>query len=283
VIAMTNGANARFPMTPARWLTLALGVPVLLAMIAGTGFSTIANIGAGSFKVHQAIPLNGTRLTAQIDGDVTLRQAAVGSADFTGIAHYSLVRARVTATGGAIRFHCPLSVGNCDLNGTLQIPDSIASVSLSTGGGDVNVPDFSGQSLTLNAAGGNLMAGSLSGALNMSTGGGDATAATLRGGPLTLALDGGNLSVVAMRDSRATITSGGGDVTLAYTKAPTSLQITADGGNVMLTLPKSGAHYDIVTSPAGGNVSVSPSLPVGSSNKITVNSGGGDITINAGS
>lgn len=280
---MTNGANTRFPMTPARWLTLALGVPVLLAMIGGTAFSTIAGIGAGSFKVRQTIPLNGTRLTAQINGNVALRQAAVRTAHFAGIAHYSLVRAKVTATRGAVRFHCPLAVGNCDLNGTLQIPDSTASVSLSTGGGDVNVPDFSGRSLTLNTDGGNLSAGSLNSALTMSTGGGDAVATTLRGGPLNLALDGGNLSVVAMRDSRATITSGGGDIALGYAKAPTSLQITADGGNVVLTLPKSGAHYDIVTNPAGGNVSVSPSLPVGSSNKITVDTGGGDITINAAS
>ena len=280
---MTNGAHTRFPMTPARWLTLALGVPVLLAMIGGIGFSTVANIGAGSFKVRQAIPLNGTRLTAQINGDVTLRRAAVRGAEFTGTAHYSLIRARVTATGDTVRFHCPLAVGNCALNGTLQIPDSTASVSLSTGGGDVNVPGFSGQSLTLNTDGGNLMAGSLGGALTMNTSGGDVAATTLRGGPLNLDLQGGNLNIAAIADSQATITSGGGDVALTYAKAPARLRITADGGNVVLTLPKSGAHYDIVTNPAGGNVNISPSLPVGSSNKITVDSSGGDITINAAS
>src|SRR5919204_898000 len=89
-------APARLPMTPGRWLALAIGVPVALALIGWTGFSFVATLGQASFPVNRTIPLEHGRLVASMDGaDIVLRPgggAVSRQARLTGTAHYSLVR-----------------------------------------------------------------------------------------------------------------------------------------------------------------------------------------------
>ena len=48
---------ARLRMTPGRWLALAIGVPVALALIGWTGFSLVTTLGQASFPVNTAIPV----------------------------------------------------------------------------------------------------------------------------------------------------------------------------------------------------------------------------------
>lgn len=271
----------RLRMTPARRLTLVLGMPVLLALIGWTAFSAVDQMGNASFPVSYTFPAAGNgEVTAQIEGgNITLRQAAVSTAKLTGIAHYTLFRSAVTTSNDTVRYHCPTVLGDCELDGTLQVPAS-SPVSLSTGGGDVTVPSFT-RDLTLHTAGGNLNAGTLTGGATLTTGGGDVTVSSLSGS-FYLNLSGGNLNVQAMTSSTATIQSGGGDVTLTYTKVPRYLEITADGGNVTLVLPRNG-HYAIQYDTSGGNISGLDSVHNdGGPDKILVSSGGGDISFSAG-
>jgi hypothetical protein len=278
---MTTGTvtttERRLPMTPARWLTLVLGVPVLLALIGGTGFNAVNQLASASFPVSYTFPSSHGQLTAQIEsGSVTLRHAAsVPAPVLTGTAHYTLVHPDFTHSGDTVWFHCPWTAGNCELNATLQVPATYA-VSLSTDGGDVNLPGSS-RDVTLDTGGGNLVAGTVSGGLNLDTGGGDASVDTLDGPPATLVTNGGNLVVLGMATSgTSTVDSGGGDVTLTWTKAPADLQISSGGGNVELVLPR--GRYDFNTNSDGGSFSQPASDPR-ASDKITVQSGGGDITI----
>ena len=78
--------------------------------------------------------------------------------------------------------------------------------------------------------------------------------------------------------------SGGGNVTLAFTEVPQDLQITAEGGDVTVILPPGGTTYDISTPDnQGANVSYPQSLfSSKSTHKITIDSGGGDITVSQG-
>jgi len=78
--------------------------------------------------------------------------------------------------------------------------------------------------------------------------------------------------------------SGGGDVTLTFTQVPQNLQITAEGGNVTVLLPPGSTKYDISTpDTAGGNVSYPSSLfNPKSPHVITIDSGGGDISVSQG-
>jgi hypothetical protein len=149
-----SGSSARLRMTPARALALAVGVPVLLALIGSAGFSVVAGIGQASFPVRDTIGVRHGQVTAQVNsGNVTLRQAAAGpDALLTGTARYSLVRATVTTSDSGVDFSCPLHVGNCVLDTTLAVP-ARTGVSLSTFGGDVTVPRFTSGPLTLNTDG----------------------------------------------------------------------------------------------------------------------------------
>jgi hypothetical protein len=57
------------------------------------------------------------------------------------------------------------------------------------------------------------------------------------------------------------------------------VDITGGGGNITVVLPHGDTPYDITTNPGGGNLS--DPVPSNSSarDKITVDSGGGDISI----
>lgn len=88
-----------------------------------------------------------------------------------------------------------------------------------------------------------------------------------------------------MVSQQAVIVSGGGDVTLAFTQPPHSLQIVADGGNVTVIVPHGGTKYAISTPDTqGGNVSYPSALVSPTSHRtITVDCGGGDITLSEAS
>ena len=50
---------ARLRMTPGRWVALAIGVPIALALIAWSAFSLVTGIGQASFPVNASIPAPG--------------------------------------------------------------------------------------------------------------------------------------------------------------------------------------------------------------------------------
>jgi Putative adhesin len=225
-----------------------------------------------------------------------------------------------TIPGGAsVGVNCDGINSNCNANATLDVPAKTA-VTLSSDGGDIGVSGFA-SNIALSAEGGNVTAGNLAGGLRLDTGGGDLTATGLTGaiqistqggnvdasnltptgtmrlntgggdlngnaftGNFLLFTEGGNVDAAAVDSQQVTIQSGGGDVTLAFTHPPQNLQITADGGNVTVVLPQGGTKYDISTPDTqGGNVSYPSALASSTSNHvITVDAGGGDVSITEG-
>jgi hypothetical protein len=268
-------------MTPGRRLALSLGLPVLLVFIGWLALNVVALCGQASFPVRFPIPVTDGQVTARLNSaGVTLRQAAAtgqgGTAELTGTAHYSLFRPAIRISGSTVTFPCRLPFGDCSLNATLQVPAQTA-VSLSTYGGDAAIPGFAGSRLTVLTDGGDLTAGHLAGHLDLETGGGDVTAASADGGPVVVNTDGGELRVNAMRAPAASVRSGGGDVWLVCATAPDSLQINSDGGNVTLVVPK--AQYRVNLDADGGSESNAAGDNTSAAKSITVDSGGGNITI----
>jgi hypothetical protein len=225
----------------------------------------------------------------------------------------------LTSGGTVFGVNCNSVAGNCDANATLDVPAK-TGVTLSSGGGDIGVSGFA-SNMALSADGGNVTANNLAGDLRLDTGGGDLTGSGLTGaiqisaeggnidasnlngtgtmrldtgggdltgnaftGNLLLFTEGGNANADAVDSHDVTIQSGGGDVTLAFTHPPQNLNITADGGNVTVVLPNDGTKYDISTPDTqGGNVSYPQTLASSTSrNVITVDSGGGNVSITAG-
>ena len=246
------------------------------------------------------------------------------TARLTGTVRYGLIRPRFDATttsnGANVSLNCSQSIGgDCGVSASLDVPPR-TGVTLSSNGGDITASGFS-SGMTLSALGGNMNLSNLTGNLRLDTGGGDLTGTALDGalavnteggnvnaddwtgsgtmqvntgggdlsangltGNFQLFTAGGNVDASGVTASASVTQSGGGDVTLTFTKVPTTVSITAEGGNVTVILPPGDTKYDISTpGTLGGNVTYPSSLAAPNSpHKITIDSGGGDITVSQG-
>lgn len=279
-----SGTGGRLRVTPGRVAALALGVPIALAMIGWTSFNIVALLGQANFPVNVTIPLHDNRLTAQIYSDLTLHQGPVGAARLTGTAHYSLFKPVLdvdpTATSTSVGYDCHVPVGNCGMSANLVVPQN-ADVSLSTGGSDLTVPDFTGNA-TFDTQGGTFSSsGSLKGEFQLTTGGGDLDASMLNetgSNTLQVNTEGGTVNADPVVASNSDFKSGGGDVNLKFANVPGTLTIHSYGGTVNLVLPSTGGYAFSLTS-HGGTLNNPRSSTRGSTNSIVVDSGGGDINI----
>jgi Putative adhesin len=262
------------------------------------------NLTAGNVTLREAP--GGT--TAQLTGVVQYGLVRPG------------INESLTPTGANFGVNCEDIMGtNCGVNAALDVPARTA-VTLWSNGGNITASGFS-SGMTLWAQGGNVAATNLAGNLQLDTGGGNLAATGLTGslqigteggnvgagdwtsrstmrvdtgggdlnlnglsGDLQLATEGGNVDVSGMASRVVSMDSGGGDVTLAFTQVPQDLVISAEGGNVTVILPPGSTKYDITTPDlAGGNPNYPSSLvDPKSSRKITINSGGGDVSISQG-
>jgi hypothetical protein len=273
-------APGRLRLTPARVLTLVIGVPLVLALIGWLGFSTVALVGQASYPVSYTIPVTGGQLDAGVGGsDVTLRQGPGQTAHLTGTVQYDLIRPGVSESTGPngtnLDVRCRISVGECGLNATLEVPSRTA-VTLSSGGGDMKV--YGIDDVTLSSAGGDVAISGPGGLTSVDTGGGDLTASDLAG-ILKFSTSGGDITGNDLAAPSVNAGSGGGDVTLVFTKPPANLDITSDGGDITVLLPHGATAYHITSSADGGNDTESVPTSALSHNRISVDSGGGDITI----
>jgi hypothetical protein len=258
-----TGPARPLPMTRARRVALALGVPACLALTAWGAFSIVGEIGQGQFPVSDTIPVSGGQVTAHFGGgSVHLEQGAVGQAKVTGTAHYSLVRPTFTAqrVGGGVAFgyNCDLPVGNCGLDATVRVPVG-TTTAISTDGGDATVTGTTGD-VTLSSGGGNVTADHAS-------------------GDLTLSTDGGNINGTALTAARVTAGTGGGDVQIEFASVPANVRITSDGGNITIIVPRGATQYNVNASSAGGNVSDLLPINTSSPHTITATTGGGNVTL----
>jgi len=276
-------ARGGLRMTPGRWVTLAIGVPFALALIGWSAFSLVAGIGRASFPVSASIPLQDGHLVASSGGgDITVHQdqARGGMARLTGTVEYSLVRPRLTVSGDGFHLDCRLPTGNCGLNATLDVPLDTAAVNLASEGGNMQVNGIDSD-VTLNSGGGDVAVSGVGGIADVSTGGGNLTVSDLTRA-LQFTTDGGDVNGTGLSAPQVTTESGGGNVTLAFTKAPVNLNIISDGGDITIVLPQGNTRYAITSSTDGGDYSAPVPVSSSSGNKINVGSGGGNVSIAEG-
>jgi len=267
-------------LTPARVLTLVIGVPLVLALIGWLGFSTVALVAQTSYPVSYVIPVTGGRLVAGVGGgNVTLRQGPGQTAHLTGTVQYDLIRPGVSEStdpnGTNLDVRCRIPVGSCGLNATLEVPAQTA-VTLSSGGGDMNVSGI--DDVNLSSGGGDVAISGPGGLTSVDTFGGNLTASDLAG-ILTFSTSGGDITGNDLAAPTAYISSSGGNITLVFAKTPAKLEITSGGGDITVLVPHGTTTYHITGSADGGNDSESVPTSSLSRNTINVESGGGDITI----
>jgi putative adhesin len=275
-------APGRLRMTPGRWTALAIGVPVALVLIIGNAFSLVTDIGMASYHVDRAIPLDHGRLVASTGGgDLTVSQhgqAGAGVAHLIGTVQYSLVRPDVTVNSTGITVHCRLFTGNCGLNATFGVPPGTA-LDLNSGGGNMRIGGIQ-STVTLTSSGGNVSLADSGSAATVDSGGGNLSISRL-GGILKLTTSGGDVDGSDLTSPKVRTDSGGGNVALTFTKVPANIRVTSSGGNVTIVLPRGATQYAVSVVTEGGNYTPSPSVSVNqaAASRISVDSGGGNVSI----
>ncbi|HSZ38506.1 MAG TPA: DUF4097 family beta strand repeat-containing protein [Trebonia sp.] len=299
----------RTSMTPAQRVILLLGVPATLALVAWTGYSIVASTAQGSYTSGYTAPITGRALTMNLDGgDVDVQGgAATGSARLTQIVSYGLTRPDVQpalsvshgAAGTSISFASYSYSDNFAISGAAGVPARTA-VTVSTNGGNATIGGIAAPA-SASTNGGNVTVSGLTDGGMLSSGGGDITATGVTGGTtmltgggsvyadqvsgnLEMSTQGGNVQATGLATPDLSVDSGGGYVTLTLTTAPKNLQVDTEGGSVTLILPPGSGPYDVkvnATSANAPNGTVSDTVTSSPSakNLITVNSGGGDVTI----
>ncbi len=268
-------------MTPGRWVALVFGVPVAVALIGWTGFSALTWAGQASFPVNATFQLQGGRLVADVGGgDVNVHQGQTqdGTARLSGNVQYSLFRPGFSVSGNNIHLDCRIPTGNCGLNADLSVPSG-TTVDLTSDGGNMQVGGIQGDA-TLDSGGGDVAVSGVAGAIDVSSGGGNLTAGDL-GGVLDFSTGGGDVSGNGLFSPHVTLDTGGGNVTLVFTKVPSYISVSSGGGDITIVLPHGKtASYDIKNPQSGGG-DYSASVPTNpaSGNTISVDSGGGNISI----
>ena len=269
------------------------------------------NIDAGNITLRQAPGTDAARLTGTVNyglsrpeidqqststGATVALQCAASIGGDCGVSANLDIPAQTGVTlssnGGDVTasgFSDGMSLST--LGGNAQVSNLAGHLQLDTGGGDLNGSELNGNTpdgtLSVSTEGGNVngynWAGS--GTMRLDTGGGDFFVDGLTG-DFTLNTQGGNIAATGLTAGTSVAQSGGGDVTLNFIQVPTSLKITAEGGNVHLVLPATGTTYNITTPDnAGGNIYIPSSLvdPHSTAHTIIIDSGGGDITVSQGS
>lgn len=115
------------PMTPGRWLALAIGIPLALLAIGYTALTAVAFAGLGSYRVNLATPVAGRAAAVNVNtGDLTVgpgpRRPAAGARDAPLFAGPS------PAQLAALRVHdhhplgLPVPAGLCLLDYRVTVP-----------------------------------------------------------------------------------------------------------------------------------------------------------------
>jgi hypothetical protein len=295
--AAAPGPTGTLRMTPGRWVALAVGVPVAIALIGWTGFTLVTTFARGSYAFSDAIPVHDGQVAVNVTaGNITLRQgpngvasaspsgtvsasptpASASGAWLTGIVQYGLIRPSMSeynmGNTANIGVGCDaIAAGNCGVNANLDVPANTA-VTLSSNGGDIDVSGFS-SNMTLLAGGGNVTAGNLSGDLKLDTGGGDLSGTGLTG-EISITAEGGNVTASNLDGSRGTlyIDTGGGDLT-ANSVTGSNVSFYAEGGNISgdgVVAPQ--AYIDT----GGGDVTLAFAQPP---QNLTIKAEGGNVTL----
>jgi hypothetical protein len=161
----------------------------------------------------------------------------------------------------------------CTVDFRVTVPPGV-TVAVSTGGGPVTVSGTAGANL--DSAGGPARATQIGGPLTAVTGGGPLVLGGVAG-PLHADTGGGTLVGQEVAAPTATVTTGGGDATVAFDAAPTSVKLSTDGGTAVLAVP--AGPYAVTADSGGGPESLGIATDPAARPTLTVSSGGGPLRI----
>ena len=274
---------APLSMTPARWVTLALGLPLVLALIGSISYTVVAQADQAGYLVHVSVPASRGQTRVTIDNAAaTFRPGSGDQISLNGTLRGSLGRPsfswQSTASGLTLHSRCwGWSTGFCSLDYHITAPAGLP-LTVSDGTGNLNASGFAGH-VTLSDDSGNLGASDLAGTISLSSGSGDITASALNGDGVRLSDGSGDIVVSGLAATDVAGHDAYGDLRLTFTKVPRRVNVTDESGDITLVLPNGPASYHVETSSSTGNTSVSVNRNQSSPNVIIAGDLYGDITI----
>jgi hypothetical protein len=274
--------TATIPMTPTRRTILVLGVPVALALIGWTAFTTVALADQVGYRVHVSVPASGRSVGVSVgNADATVRPGAGSRYSVSGTLRGSLARPtfawRSTAAGLTLDSSCPMPAGSCSAGYDIAVPGGLP-VTVTGVSGDLNASGFRG-GVTLTDSSGDLDASGLAGAISLADGSGDITASGLNGESVRLGDSSGDIVVTGLAGTDVTGTDGSGDITLTFTTVPQRVDVTDSSGDITLVLPRGPASYQVSASSVSGDVTDAVKESPSSRHVIIASDGSGDVTI----
>ncbi len=297
---------APLPLTPARRGVLAVGVPIVLAVIvlavwgwSDAGVRFLAFREQVGYSVRFSVPVtSGQVRVTNSNGDVTVRPVAshriLVQGSLTGTFHRPWLHYRTSAGGLQLDPRCRVGIGICSIQFTVGAPaglpvsvtDSFGNlqagnlrgrVALSDNSGDLAVSALNG-TIRLNDSFGNITARNLAGSILLANNSGDIQGSGFTGD--TQIRDSfGNVSVTGLAAADVTASNNSGDVVLSFSRVPDHVQVTDAFGNVTLELPPGPATYRVQAQTTFGTRTVSVPQSPSAAHVITVTNNSGDITI----
>jgi hypothetical protein len=292
-------------MTRARWAVLAVGLPVVLALIAfgvnGWVNRTViylADLHDVGYSVGFSVPpAHGQVRVHSSNGDLTVQTGTGPQIVVHGQLSGSFVRPsfshRSTADGLSLNPVCRVP-GNCLLDLGISAPaglpvsvsDSFGSLRASGLRGTVTMSDNSGDLTASRLAGtihladlfGTLSASGLSGSIRLDNNSGDIQAAGVTG-DTRLQDSFGAISVTGISAADVVARNNSGDISLTFSKVPQRVNVTDSFGSITLVLPAGPATYRVQAQDSFGRTAVTVPQSPSSANVITASNNSGDITI----
>lgn len=162
---------------------------------------------------------------------------------------------------------------NCNVGFTVSVPRGVA-VAADTQGGSITL--YGTANANLDSGGGPVNVSEINGHLIVATEGG---ALSLNGltGPLVADTSGGSVLATGVGSAAASVITGGGWARIGFTRAPSGVFISTDGGAVALTVP--GVPYALNATTYGGPQTVRIATDPAAGRSITVTTGGGPLQI----
>src|SRR5215470_2221913 len=260
------------PMTPVRWVALAVGTPLALLAIGWTALTAVAFAGLGSARVNLATPLHGRTAVVSVDeGDITVGPGPADQLRVRGTLHYSLVRPRLrwqrTPSKIALHAHCRVPTGVCSFDYTVTVPPMARS--------------------EISTASGNLTASGVAGTVTLGTDSGDVRATRIGGSVVTslagaralITNDSGDITGQAVSSQILTVQDQSGDIRVVFTKVPRRVQVSDSSGDITLVLPPGPTRYRVSATTSSGSTSVTVPKSPTSPHVISVTDQSGNITI----
>jgi hypothetical protein len=252
------------PLTRGRVVALAIGVPLVLAIMGWNALTVVAFAGQGSYPVRLNLPARGGTVSFSVDaGNVTVSQTAGDRLVATGTAHYSLVHSavirQVTPSGVSVSSQCRFVAGQCSFDYQVGLPAGVRAV-LASGSGDLRLHGLSGY-------------------VNAAAGSGDIVGTGLSGTRVALEDGSGDITIRGLASTDVTASAGSGNVTLTFAKVPRRVTVSASSGDVRVVLPRGRTLYQVHTIASSGNTAVRVPRSSVSPYVINVNDGSGNIFV----